>query len=270
MSVSAELRRSASNPFEMRQSPRVALSAPARLRLAHPGGMLPCRLRDLGPEGACVQTNTVLALEEVRELCFDLEEGPVTTPVDARWHQADPMSRSWLMGVRFTKPEALKAAGLRRVVERATSELVHFLLDESELAHLSYDEALDVALGSRLREVPAGAWIVREGHPSEAADAMFVVTEGSIQLETSERVARRLTFESIGKGGVFGGLGLLADVPPPLSAMASRPTTMLELDRGSFKYLARAKPIVAMRLTELIVQRSISYLRAAIDRATTP
>jgi len=258
------------NPLEMRSTPRVATALSARLAIASLPAELPCRLRDLGTGGACVQTPSPFALEPLRRITIPLGSGPITLPVEGCWQRETLLENAVLTGMRFLDlaPEDVKR--VREFVQESANKLTTFLQERSELSTLDLDEALDVALLSRLREARPGTYVCHEGKMRLGEDSIYVVVNGKVALEAAGARQHELELELIREGGVFGGLPLIADVPPPLSAVAASDLVLLELDRNAFRYLERCKPSVAHRLSRVVVAKNVGHLRSALARLTSP
>jgi CRP-like cAMP-binding protein len=126
-----------------------------------------------------------------------------------------------------------------------------------------------VALLSRFTEARPGTYVCHEGDLRLGQDSIYVVVSGRVVLEAAGAREHELELEVIREGGVFGGLPLIADVPPPLSAVASSDVTLLEIDRNAFRYLERSKPAVAHRIGRIVVAKNVGHLRAAVERLTS-
>ncbi|MCL4684647.1 cyclic nucleotide-binding domain-containing protein [Myxococcota bacterium] len=257
----------AESPFELRSAPRVACNAAGELRL---GGMgtLACRLRDVGTGGICIQTPSPFALSSLRSVTIHLPGESLTLDIEGCWQREASLERAIFTGLRFSRPTASDRERMRKFVEQAAQELTDFLQNRSELRDLGLDEALDVALASRLREAPPGTFICREGHPRPGDDSLFVVMRGTVTLAATGDREHELEVERVSPGGVFGGIPLIADVPSPVSAVAVSDVILLELDRAVFRYLERAKPLVAHRLARTIAARQVLQFRALVSRLT--
>lgn len=253
------------SPFELRSAPRVACSVMGELQL---GGMgkIPCRLRDVGTGGVCVQTPSPFALSSLRSVTMHLAGELLTLDVEGCWQREATLERAIFTGLRFARPAAVDRERMRKFVEQAAQELTDFLQNRSDLRDLGLDEALDVALASRLREAPTGTFICREGHPRAGDDSLFAVMRGTVTLAATGDRENEIEVDRVTAGSVFGGVPLIADVPSPVSAVAASDVTLLELDRSAFRYLERAKPLVAHRLARSIAAQQVTQFRALVLR----
>jgi CRP-like cAMP-binding protein len=264
------LDRNADNPMEMRSTPRVATSVPARLAIASLPGLLDCRLRDIGTGGACLQTLSPFPLEPLRRISLQLGQASLTLDVEGCWQRETLLERAVLTGVKFlhVSPDDLKR--IREFVQESANKLTTFFQERSELGVLDLDELIDIVLLSRLREAQPGTYIFHEGKQQLGQDSIYVIVSGKVVLEAAGARQHELELEFIREGGIFGGLPLIADVPPPLSAVASSDVSLLEIDRNAFRYLERAKPSVAHRISRVVIAKSVGHLRSLIDRLTSP
>ncbi len=80
---------------------------------------------------------------------------------------------------------------------------------------------------SRLCEVPAGTWLLREGDPPGSA---YVVRRGRLEVSVSDRIVREL-----GPGDVLGELALITGEPRSASVRARRDSTVLEVPREALE-----------------------------------
>jgi MFS family permease len=84
----------------------------------------------------------------------------------------------------------------------------------------------DVARSAIERAVPAGARVVTQGEPG---DEYYVVADGTFDVTIDGR-----SVGTVQRGGGFGEIALLADVPRTASVTARRDSTVLTVPRGPF------------------------------------
>jgi CRP-like cAMP-binding protein len=257
-------------PFEMRSSPRVACSLPIEMELEEHASPLIGRLRDIGTGGVCVQTDMPFPMNAMRALTLHVPGMPLRIDGEACWQRESALERAIFTGVRFVRPSYEQRDRVRKFVEESAQELSHFLQNRSELHELGLDEALDLALSSRLREARAGTFIARQDSATASNESLFVVLRGSVTLAAAASREHELTVQRITTGGVFGGVPLVANVPAPFSVLVETDVQLLELDRDAYSFLERAKPFVARRLAQAIVAGLVSQIHALVEVANGP
>jgi CRP-like cAMP-binding protein len=95
------------------------------------------------------------------------------------------------------------------------------------------DTLSELAGRVRLRSVPAGAPVVRQG---ERAEAFYIVRKGVLQVtEDDPETGRELrTLRTLGRGEAFGELGLAEAAPRTATVRAVRGSELFELGKGAF------------------------------------
>ncbi|MBS2012853.1 MAG: cyclic nucleotide-binding domain-containing protein [Deltaproteobacteria bacterium] len=120
-------------------------------------------------------------------------------------------------------------------------EPVTFALLQSGLfARLSAEAFRDVVKGIALVELPAGAWLFREG---DAADAAYVVVAGAVQVLARTDDEREIVIGRLGPGEHFGEQSLLGGADRTREAKRGASVRCVEATR-----LARIEPEVLHRL----------------------
>lgn len=255
------------HPLERRSIPRIAACLSGAIAIGDPPGWIPCTLRDIGSGGACIQTPSPIALVELHRLRVDLPSGPLEARVSGRWQRnADP-ERAIFTGVRFETLNSELARQIEEFMQQRSHELVRFLVEHSDFADLSLDEAMALALCSRLRGSGSSRYMVLAGPLNQSDDSMFIVLEGVVVIETRIRSVR-LEVRRVERGGVFGGIAMLAPVKPFFSAVAGKNALMLELEAYSFEYLERSKPLFARRIAEVVISRYVNQLSDCIEEVS--
>jgi NTE family protein len=112
------------------------------------------------------------------------------------------------------------------------------------LAGIPPEQLERLAAGVRLRRIPAGEWLLREGDDAESA---FIVQSGRLEV-LAEGPPKRL-IAVLSRGDVFGELGLLVDGRRTASVRARRDSNLLELSRRDFETLIQEAPSFALGLT---------------------
>lgn len=263
---SRRLTGSAPNGLEMRSAPRVGVRIDASVYLAGTAGWFPCQLRDIGSGGACLQTAGPIDLTTLRRLRFTLQDGPIELDVSGCWQREAPLEHAMFSGVRFESPSPAVVERIAEHVNAVAFQLARFVRTESELADLDLDEAIDFALSSRLRHASAGTYIYRGDRAGPGEESVYLVLQGTVALELSLRASSRFEVARVERGGVFGGMRVVAREGTRLSAVACTELVLLELDFTAFRYLDRAKPTVARRISETVVTKGLLQLHACVDR----
>lgn len=258
----------ASTSFETRSAPRVGVRLEASIFIAGTAGWIPCALRDIGSGGACLQTAGPIDLASLRRLRFMLHDGPVELEVSGCWQREAPLESALFSGVRFESPSEDVVERIADYVNKVAFQLGRFVRTESELGDLDLDEALDFALSSRLRHAAPATYIYRGDPAGAGEEAVYVVLQGCVALEAYPKGRLRLEIARIERGGVFGGIGLLARAGTRLSAVACDEVVLLELDHTAFRYLDSAKPSVARRISETVITKGLLQLHSYVDRLT--
>ena len=252
------------SPFEARTSPRVATSTPAEIRLAGSSDAMPCRLRDIGSGGVCIQTPSPFPYESLTSMTIHLPGESLQIDVEGAWQREATLEQAMLTGARFVKLGRTDAQRVRKFVEQSANELTEFLQSRSQFHGLEIDEAFDIALASRLREARAGTWIFTEGRTRPGVESLFIVMSGTVLLVATVAEEGDTKVERVVRGGVFGGVSLICESEPALSAVAESDVTLLEVDHQVFGFLERAKPFVARRLARTIVSRQVGQMRSLV------
>jgi uncharacterized protein YhbP (UPF0306 family) len=85
----------------------------------------------------------------------------------------------------------------------------------------------------QMLHLPAGAVIARQGGP---ADKFFIVVEGAVEV-VREQSGSSQTVGSLGPGDLFGEMAILRDKPRGATVRAVEATTLLAMDRATFRDL---------------------------------
>lgn len=96
-------------------------------------------------------------------------------------------------------------------------------------------------------EVAAGEALFFQG---EAAGRMYVVQYGAIEVLMFGRVLER-----IGPGGIVGEMGLVDASPRSAAALATAPSTLIEIDREAFAAILRETPHFALAVMAVMAGR---------------
>jgi uncharacterized protein YhbP (UPF0306 family) len=103
-------------------------------------------------------------------------------------------------------------------------------------------------------EVEAGDVIVRQGGP---ADKFFIVLSGAVELVRDEGIEK--TLAKLGQGQFFGEMAIMRDAPRSATVRAVEPTTLMVMDRDTFKGLV-AQSIGATPDFDRVIQDRLERL----------
>ena len=94
----------------------------------------------------------------------------------------------------------------------------------------------------------AGDTIFRAGDPG---DAMFVVTEGEIEIFVHGKILETVK----GPGGIIGEMALIDTKPRSATALATTAGKMVRVDQARFLFLVQNTPFFAIEVMQVIVDR---------------
>ena len=109
------------------------------------------------------------------------------------------------------------------------------------------------ALAHKLREVQvaAGASVFAQG---DEGDAVYVIQDGAVDIIAGSG-KHKVTLASLFKQQYFGELSLLDGAPRSATAVASRPTQLLALDRDDFVEFIKKRPDAALSIMHEVGER---------------
>lgn len=111
-------------------------------------------------------------------------------------------------------------------------------------SEFSRDELTGIVPVMEVHHVAAGAVVFQQG---DAGDSLFIVAQGEIALTVggSERAgSERVEIDRVTDGGCFGEVSALTRAPRNFTAIATRPSELLELQRDYLEAVAIAHPRV--------------------------
>jgi uncharacterized protein YhbP (UPF0306 family) len=94
-------------------------------------------------------------------------------------------------------------------------------------------EAEGVSVNLHTTHADAGEVIVREGGPS---DKYFIVIDGEVEV-VRDAEGQAQTLDTLGPGQFWGEVTIMRDMPRTATVRATKPTTLLSLDRDTFRTL---------------------------------
>ncbi len=109
-----------------------------------------------------------------------------------------------------------------------------------------------VANYSVIRAVPRGRTIFSKG---DDGSALFVVSDGVVQMSVPSLEGKSAVYNHIGAGEVFGEIALLDGSPRSTDAIAFTDCTLVVIERRYFLQLLHDHSEIAMRVIELLCSR---------------
>lgn len=256
-----------SRPIERRLTPRVAARFSVKLFCTGLPGSLDVRSTDLGPKGLCVETPSPFAIDSLRRVVLELPDVSLQIRAEARWQRDNAANSAYLTGIRLLDLEPEVTNRLWSFVHGRAGEIAAFLRDRAEIAS-EMDEALDLALFTRVAEFPIGHRIYQQGTMGTRGDSAFIVQSGTVAIEAGHGTGQPFVLERIEAGGLFGGLPIVAQVPHVSTAVAETEVVALEIDPGTYHHLMSGKPWAAQRIASWILRRQSSHVAHLVELAT--
>jgi CRP/FNR family cyclic AMP-dependent transcriptional regulator len=130
------------------------------------------------------------------------------------------------------------------------------LLDPDELAILSQQV--------ELREFAANQRIYKAGDPHGPA---YVTLTGAVEVTLIDEDGQEVVFSQPRHGDLFGFASMLEGSPHQTTAIASEPTTCLEVDRADISALLESKPLAGLDMLTVLGREIHSAQRVISGRA---
>jgi len=102
------------------------------------------------------------------------------------------------------------------------------------------------------RSFREGTVIVRQGDTSMA---LYVLLSGRVRIEKRSEQGSTVEIDQVGRGGFFGEMGLIDDVPRSATVVALESTECALLARWDFQTELREDPYIALALLPVLNQR---------------
>lgn len=250
---------------ERRLTPRVAARFAVKLDCAGLPGELKVRSTDVGPKGICVETPSPFAIDSLRSVVLELPDVTLQLRAEARWQRENAASTAHLTGIRLLDLEPEATEKLWAFVHHRAGELAAFLRDRADSMADEMDEALDLAMFTRVAEFPVGHMIHSQGTQGERGDSAFIVYSGRVIVEAARGAARPLMLERVEPGGLFGGLPMVAGVAHVSSAVTDTEVVALEIDSLTYQHLMMCRPWAAHRISAAILRRQAAHLSRLLE-----
>lgn len=252
--------------FGSRGDPRIGTDLPARLYSSDFRGPLAARTRDLSVGGACLATDSPIAPKSIHRIEIQLQDGWLGVDAQGRWQSVLPGDDVVMTGIEFVDPADETVDRLWDAVLEGGKRLARFLYVGSDLRPLGVDGAMGLSQITRVRKLPAGHTLYRQDRDPENSESIFVVESGSVVLQVRARGVREVPIDTVGPGQVFGGLSMLAGVPPSESAITDTEAVLLEFDSRGYQYLARNKPWLAQELGQIVTTTYVRRLHRVLEK----
>jgi len=248
------------DPFR-RLAPRVAADYRVVFHLSGLPDPLVARTRDIGTSGLCLATTSPFDFRSITRVIVSLPAGAVSLAAQGRWQRPNADEDGILTGVQFIDPPQEVWGQLWNVVQERSREIFAFLRDAADLP-LNADERMELALFTRLRRLPVGRYV----YSQDQADlhSIFLVFDGQVVLETRIN-GWRFALGRLQRGEAFGGVGLMASVATPESAVAATDLSLLEIEPFTFRYLEVVRPLLARRLRQIVFESFLSRIHDMLE-----
>ncbi len=129
---------------------------------------------------------------------------------------------------------------------------------------LSEDEIKEINAMVNMVTVKKGRVFYR---PEEEAEVLFLLKKGKVQVYTITADGKRLVIENIGPGTFFGEMPLTAQSIHQAYAEAAEESLVCVLSKGDLERLLTQRPLVAIRLLEVLSQR-LAETRTKLEETT--
>jgi hypothetical protein len=251
-----------------RALPRVGVSLRARLHVQGLVAPLSATTRDVGLRGVCVATPTPFAHQDLHRVTLYNAGATVELRGEGRWQAEGGGRDAFLTGIALIDVSEASHDSLWDIVHERVKKLTRWLKQQPVLEVLEFDDLLELAHATRIQELRAGQVLYQQDKDAAPGRSLYLVTAGAIALEQRTPRGRVAGVDEIGPGGLFGGLGLVADLPPGEIALATADSSLLEISPAAFEYLQQSAPGFAFRLAAVAVGTNVLRLRGTLAAVT--
>ncbi len=238
----------------MRGAPRTGVDLPIEIFTSEFAGSLPGRTRDVGVSGLCATTASPFAAKSVTHVVIGLPAGSLRVEARGVWQQSLENDDCVMTGVAFTDTSEETTHALWDLVLDVAKDFARFIHNTSEISVVGIEGAMALAQITRVRSLPAGATLFRQGTCEPEERSLFVVDRGSIDIEVRVRDAIRRPLGRLERGRLVGGLPMVAGGDHPETASTAEDTRLLEIDPMAFAYIQRAKPWLGHILCQAVTR----------------
>lgn len=245
-----------------RATTRVAAILPVELELTpQDQGVLAARTVDIGMGGICVRTACPIDRNSVRVIRFTLGRDHLEFSVTPRWSSEMMSEEGPLTGFSFDSVDVRSEGALWNFVQERARDLSMFFRSCEGLDQLDFQDSLELALTTRLREVERAQPV----YSRTRSDSIFLLFRGSVALErVSDRGCQE--FARVQPGEIFGGLPTIAGCTPFERAVATENSTVLEFLGYNVEYLFGAKPLLGVSLLRAASFHWLRRFSRTLDR----
>ncbi len=92
-------------------------------------------------------------------------------------------------------------------------------------------------------------------HENEMGDVLYIIKKGAVQIYKMLGSGQEKTLASLHEQAFFGEMSLLDDSPRSASARATQDSTLLAVDKDSFKEVVNEYPEIAFEIFKVFSQR---------------
>ncbi len=252
--------------FGTRGDPRIGADHPVRIYASDFSGSLAGRTRDLSVGGCCLATDSPFSVKSIQKIEIQIDGRWLALDAEGRWQTALPGDDVVMTGIEFERPTDEQVDVLWDAVLEGGKQLARFLYVGSDLRPLGVDGAMGLSQITRVRRLAAGSTLYRQDRDPDQSDSIFVVQKGVVVLQVRARGVREIPIDRVVAGQVFGGLSMLAGVPPTESAITETDVEVLEFDARGFQYLARNKPWLAQELSQIVTTTYVRRLHRVLEQ----
>jgi cAMP-dependent protein kinase regulator len=125
------------------------------------------------------------------------------------------------------------------------------------LSELEHDAFLSVVRAVRLRRVPAGAELAREG---ETGNAVSIVVSGKVVVTKRMSDGSTTTLAELGEGQIFGEMALVTESPRVATVLADTAVDLFELPRSVLQALGPDASQLQSALSRQVCDRMVKNL----------
>jgi len=140
----------------------------------------------------------------------------------------------------------------KRAIRKEHSDMRATLRDHYLFGKLTPQYIDRLSAATVTKTMKRGANIFFKGDPSTS---LFVIRSGTVKISVPSVDGKDAVFNVLGKGAMFGEIGLLDGNPHPTDAIAVTNCELFTIERRDFLPLLREEPEIALRLIEILCSR---------------